>query len=289
MSKPIEETERCELFEQIAEAIWNRIIRAHDVNVNLKEVGITADILVDIQQYNKKGIPNFDVYSRPSYDEKTYGSDIDIFVETNSNQYRWFALQAKVLKKNNRYDTLRDSSDGIMQWEKLALLEGVSGCKAYYLLYNGNDRYSTLGIDECRRAFSASQFGCSIVEPITIKKFANKKHPSGNFKNPKFEDIHPSHAQPWRILVCCYHDTNDSILYSMDEILESNPNFKKLDFENLEQMEGEENKIEDIDSRDNNELPIVENNEINAAVREAKWNPTLRIIIKRTDSLNKLK
>lgn len=286
MGKPLEETERCLLFEVIAESVWKRIIRAHEVNIDLKEVGITADILVEIQQYNKKGTPNFDVYARPSHDEKTYGSDIDVFVETNSNKYRWFALQAKVLKKNNRYDTLRDSSDGTMQWDKLLLLEDLRGCKAYYLLYNGKDGYNKSGDDNCNRPFPPTQFGCSLVEPKIIKKFAAKTYPSGNFRSPKFEDIHPTHAEPWRILVCCYLDTKGFDLYTIDEITASNPNFKKIEFERLQT---EDTQNDNINSNEKDELPFVEDNKINAALRKANWNPQLRFIIKRTDKLIKNK
>lgn len=280
MSKPIEETERCELFEQIAETVWNRIIRAHEVNVDLKEIGITADILVDIQHYNKKGIPNFDLYAKPSWEENYFGSDIDVFIETNPNKYRWFALQAKILKKNNRYTTLRDSSDEFMQWEKLEILKKVSDCTPFYLLYNGKKDYSKNGYDYCDRTFLASQLGCSLVEPEDIEMFANKRNRlDTRYVNPTFEDIHPDYAEPWRILTCCYQETWGYKLYSIEQIISSDPNFKKLSFEVLEDDSNDIEANEKVNIDDNNN-----NNPITIACKEAKWNPGIRIVVNRTDN-----
>lgn len=279
--KPIQETERCKLFESIAEMVWKKIVRAHEVNIDLKEVGITADILVEILQYNKLGIPNFDVYAKPGWSENIYGSDIDVFIETESGLYRWFALQAKILKKNNRYDTLRDSSDGIMQWTKLAKIEAAASCKAYYLLYNGKDNFKYSGTDFCENDFVENQYGCSLVEPKYIEEIANKTSQKGNFITPTFEDIHPKDAQPWRILTCCLHDTTENKLYSSREILESNPSLKIVN-QDKKIVDKEDFNADQFKEKD--KISVISNNSINEAARKAKWNPPLRIIVKRTDN-----
>lgn len=278
MSKRIEDTKRCRLFEEIAETVWNKIIRAHDVKMDLKEIGITADIIVDILHYNKKGIPNFDVYARPGWDENTYGSDIDIFIETDPGDYCWFALQAKILKKNKRYTTLRDSSDSIMQWEKLMLLEGLTGCKGYYLLYNGKGGFTISQNNLCNRNFSEKHYGCSLVEPSIIMNLAARRNIRNTaFKNPTFEEIHPTYAQPWRVLVCCYHDKEKFTLYEIGEINEANYNYQL---------------IEDIEAQpdynepgDNSQIQRPLDNRIMNLSNEARWNPGLRIVIGRTDNL----
>ena len=285
MRKPIFATDRCLLFEGISREVWNRIILAHDVRTDLPEIGLTADIIVDILQFSKHHLANFDVYAKPGWNENVYGSDIEIFVETKVNEYVMFALQAKVLKKNNRYDTLRDSSDGIMQWDKLSLLEAVSGCKSYYLLYNGKNGFKINLTDQCDNPYNEEQLGCSLVEPTTIKTFATKKSPSGRHINPKFEDIHPDHSQPWRILTCCLHDRNNFKLYSFEEIVQSNPNLKRIDY-NQKDLEKDETPVENIDKKNisNSDvlIPYVEGNNLNAAFREAKWNADLRIVVART-------
>lgn len=285
MRSAIFATDRCTLFRNIASDVWNRVIYAHDVDMNLPEIGITADIIVDILQFSKYHIANFDVFAKPGWQEKIYGSDIDVFVETLPNQFRWFALQAKILKKNNKYDTLRDSSDSVMQWDKLKLLEGVSGCKAYYLLYNGKVDYRYSGFDLCGNAFNEEQFGCSLVEPRFIEALANQTSANGDFIRPTFEDIHPVNAQPWRILTCCYHDTTNFTLYTLEQILESNPNLNRINY-NLQNINTDIDEDSDTkDVKDVDIIPLVENNKINQGSREAKWNPVLRIIVRRTDSL----
>lgn len=287
MRRALFATDRCRLFRNIASDVWSRIIYAHNAGMDLPEIGITAEIIVDILQFAKNRIPNFDVFARPSWDENTYGSDIDVFVETLPGQFRWFALQAKVLKKNNRYDTLRDSSDGIMQWDKLALLEGASGCKAYYLLYNGKERFHYTGFDLCRNPFSDEEFGCSLVETHVIRALANRTSPTGRFIRPTFEDIHPANAQPWRILTCCRHDTKNYILYTRDEILASNPVLSKIEYDKIDTDVEDDEMLTENQQKEAIDIPIVENNGIYSAARNANWNPHLRIIINRTDNLKK--
>lgn len=289
MRKAISATDRCKLFEGISSEVWNRIKLAHDVQTDLPEIGITSDLIVDILQFSKYHHANFDVYAKPGWNENTYGADIEIYVETNVNNYVMFALQAKVLKKNNRYDTLRDSSDGIMQWDKLSLFEAVSGCKSYYLLYNGRNGYKCNLIDNCKNPFTQEQFGCSLIEPNVIKTLANKKSSSGRYINPTFEDIHPTYAQPWRILTCCLHNTQNFTLYSFDDIINSNPNLRRINYEldeitllsDEEKDESSSDKEKDIKDK-NTDIPFVENNLLNSAFREVNWNADLRIVVNRT-------
>ncbi len=55
MKKYVPTNLNCEIFKAIAGAIWGRVTRAHNVGVNLKEVGITADIVAEILwKYQKK-------------------------------------------------------------------------------------------------------------------------------------------------------------------------------------------------------------------------------------------
>jgi len=219
--KRISETERCRLFEKISKSIWSRLVRAHRVNTDLKEVGLTADIIVDILNFNIDEVANFEIYAKPGWNEDIYGSDIDLFIETAPNHYRWFALQAKVLKKNNRYTSLRQVSHGTMQWEKLALLEAISRCKSYYLLYNGHNSFKEVLPDDCKGAFVNEQYGCTFVEPRDIERLANVTA-GGTFVSPTFEDFHPQHAIPWRMLTYCLHATSNMILYPKNEVLKSN-------------------------------------------------------------------
>lgn len=283
--KALHETKRCQLFKEIAESTWNRIIEAHEVGVDLPEIGITADILVKILRFSKSVLPTFDVFAKKGWNEKMYGSDIDVFVEVGSGNFVWFALQAKVLKKGNRYTSLRDTSDSVMQWEKLELLESLSGCKGFYLLYNGLNNFHYDDADSCSIKFDQSQFGCSLVSPKDIKNLAEQKI-GERYVNPKFQSIHPKFAHPWRILVCCNQKNYDRTLYKLNEILKSNPSLYRLKEEFIDKGEYDDELTNKNIERN---IPIVPNNSINIACQESGWNPIFRIIIRTTESATKIK
>ncbi|WP_281846767.1 hypothetical protein [Olleya namhaensis] len=279
--------DRCKLFESIASEVWDRIIRAHDVGLNLREEGITYDILVDILSFSKYKIKNFDVYAKPGYDENKYGSDIDLFIETSKNKYRWFALQAKILKSNNRYNTLRDgysATNPSYQWDKLKLLEAESGCIAYYLLYNGKARskdYIFSGVDVCNRPYAEDQLGCSIVSVPVIERLGLKRNVRDTrFVNPTYEDIHPHDSEPWRTLVCCMLDKAEGILYEKVEISNYNSKFKPISEISL----SEDNQDSEIDKESSENFNEIIDNRIAIASKKADWDPTFKIVINRSDN-----
>ena len=259
-------SDRCSLFKNIATEIWHKIIDAHDVGIDVPEIGITADIITNILQYNKYHRANFEIYARKSWKEQLYGSDIDLFVETNTGQYVWFALQAKVLTTDKNYKTFKDgyntSNPPQYQWEKLTLMEGLTGCKSYYLLYNGVANYNYEGTDRCDNPFREEQYGCSIVEPEEVRKAV-----MGSRNRPTFTSFHPYLAEPWRVLVCCYHDLSKFTLYSYSEIVESNPILKKIEYDKTKNNDELDEKIDD-----NENIPSIKGNRINKGCIDAKWN-----------------
>ena len=187
---------RYDLFTEIARRTWQRVANAHAVGANLDERGITADIIVEILTfYNKyKGkAPSIGLFVAKGQDEDIYGSDMDIFFHIKDDKYVWFALQAKLLKVGDKYTSLGDKK----QWSKLAKLEVDSGCKAFYLLYNGKRNYDKKDlIDRCRISFIMEDFGCSLVEPDFVEKQVGLGRKS-------FGDFHNTPAQPWRVLMMC--------------------------------------------------------------------------------------
>jgi hypothetical protein len=272
MSYPLMQLRRCKLFQQISSSVWNQIIGAHAVNEDEMETGITRGILVKIKHYNRNYSPNFDIYAKSGWNEKIYGSDLDVFVETARDEYRWLALQVKILKKNLTYTTFRDTSDNIMQWEKLNLLEGASGCKSYYLLLNGVRDFAIKGVDKCHHDFDADQYGCSLVEPSVVERLASIQE-NNRYVNPTFSDFHPNHAQPWRIIPCCNNYNDADVLYSLKQITESDPNFVAYDPETSISSTTEQRTVSEPD------------NPIAIASTSSGWNPGLRMVIKRRDSI----
>ncbi|MCC7460438.1 MAG: hypothetical protein IT286_03960 [Proteobacteria bacterium] len=248
---------------------------AHDVKTNLKEVGITADILVEILRYHKKkGIP-IGVIAQEGKNEPRYGSDIDVFVEVQRNKYVWYALQAKLLKVNNIYDEFYDydpSKGERPQWEKLHILEYMAKCKAYYLLYNGKRGFFRKGLkSDCGKKYKTAQFGCSLVEPELVASLESRKDSRGHQINPIFEDFHPMQAEPWNILTCCPIKSSNLATYSLNEIIQS----RKKGYKVLSDF----GKIGGIDL-----IPFLGNNRIMTALLESKWESDITYIMPLSNS-----
>lgn len=283
---------RCGLFERIASTIWKRIIRKHNLGLNDKEIAITNDIIADILEYHQKSPVNFDVFARDGYLEKKYGSDIDIFIEVAPNHYRWFAFQAKLLKKGNEYTGLNHTSSSKKnagkQWLKLRRLERASkgACKANYLFYNGKADFTITRQSNCNPlvTYTEEQYGCSIIDIETIKRIATTKVPGKRRKwiipNPTFEDFHPQHARPWRELVCCWlnNDPKEVTTYSFQEIEESAKRYQRLT--SIGNENADRNEDTKPNSENNKELNM-DNPIINSSVA-AKWNPGIKLVISTT-------
>ncbi len=208
---------KCKLFNDVAAETWDKVNRHHRNGIDPPEIGITAEIISRIRdEFNRDS--NFGAWANPGYQEILHGSDVDIFVESLPGFFVWYAMQAKALKMNGRYINLRDRPNGEYQWEKLLRLQQLSDCMPYYLLYNGRERYSNRNLfDVCNRPFTTEQFGCSLVTVQNIKVVALRQDWNLNYINPRFEDLHPNYASPWRILTCCKPPVNRR-LYSTNQI-----------------------------------------------------------------------
>lgn len=211
---------KCDLFQAIAEEVWETVIWKHNAGLDPDEKGIT-DLIIACIRNNYINNNNIGVWANNGFKEDRYGSDIDIFIEVKPNEFIWIAFQAKALKMNNRYNTLRDGANNEYQWIKLERLEQLSGCQVKYLLYNGKKKPLKKYIDSCSNTFLENQFGCSIVELSTIKHLALKKDSNNRYINPTYEDIHPKFSQPWKILTCCPVSSSNLKTYSYDQIKSS--------------------------------------------------------------------
>jgi hypothetical protein len=296
MNNGILNSERCDLFKKIAEIVWKKIARAHKYNINLPEIGITKEIILELLEFQSTNVQGFDVYAKPGYNESLYGSDLDVFVETNPKEYRWFALQAKMLKKqktNSRYTTLKQGyskKKQHYQWEKLKLLEGVSGCKAFYLMYNGlkEDDSNFQSIDRTLKingllstnssqSYTYHSLGCSLVNLATIENSVTLKGKNNRNINPSFLNFHPNFADPWHVLVCCQLD-KDIETYCYEEIIGSNGDRISL----REDTRSAENQI--FKKEDMNETFPQKENRIAKAMIKTSWDPKFRLVVRRMDN-----
>lgn len=266
---PISETNRCHLFIRIAEEIWQHIIYNHNAGINVSEIGITKDIIALIRTHFKT-VPNFGVWANPGFKESIYGSDIDIFVETNTGDFVWYALQAKALQLNGTYSDMAGIRNGEYQWQKLEKLEELSGCITKYLLYNGVENYHFRGTDKCKNPFDETQFGCSLVDKDIVKSVSLSK-------TPTFYDFYPKDAQPWRVIVCCLQDTTKNTLLNLSQIKRA-INYYPESFGNTNILNEKESGKKSND---------YEENAINTFSEKVGRKPHYRIVVRTTKSLSK--
>ncbi len=265
-------SKRCRLFEEIAGEVWTIVKRNHLTNIQPYETGITNNTILPLLRFSELSNPNIGVWANNAFREIEHGGDIDIFVETIPGHYIWWALQAKVLRLNNRYEGVRSQNErGEYQWNRLERLALNSGCISRYLLYNGQNNYNYNGLDQCNRPYAESQYGCSLVKLSDFENIAI-------LRDPEFKDFHPNPAQPWRIITCCMNNIKGEKikLYSAKQIRkavtyypESN---KKESF--IAEFETEE-KINDFSE-----------DAIKLFSEEIERTPKYRIVIRTAESMN---
>lgn len=262
-------SKRCRLFIKIAEDIWNLVIRNHRTNTQANEPGITNNIIAEIRD-NVLSFPNIGVWANNGFREIDHGSDIDVFVETVPGVYIWWALQAKVLRLNGRYEGVSDLHRGEYQWDKLVKLSTISGCVSRYLLYNGVSDFVFNSLDTCSRQFNESQFGCSLVKIDYFKRIALER-------NPNFSDFHPDLAEPWRIITCCINSIRGEkvTLYSAAQIKKAISYYP------------DSNKTSDFirELKENQSVNDFSENFINEISEELERKPEFRIVVRTTESI----
>jgi len=270
----ISSSRRCKLFEKIADDTWNKIIRNHRTGNQAREIGITSDLVSEIED-NRLSYPNIGVWAREALNEPVDGNDIDIFVETKPGVFVWWALQAKVLHSDGTYHNLsRLASGSQYQWDKLNRLSSRSGCIVRYLFYNGVDNFHYNGNDICSRRFNQNQFGCSLVKINDVERISLTK------RNPTFHDFHPNLADPWRIITCCLiklSSFSSLTLYSLEQI--------KTSIEDYSYLTGPENILGGVNvTGDTNDFGI---NAIDSFSSNLERFSKYRLVIRSTESLYK--
>jgi len=202
----LEASYRCELFEKIAEMVWDDIAAHHHQGIHRYETAVTNEIITIIREHHQ--VKNIALWANNAVDEKVHGSDLDIFAESGTNEFYWYALQAKVLTPGGRYTGISDKA----QYTKLAKLEQLSGCIPYYVFYNGRSHPLPGVITSCKHQVSEKQMGCALVANHKMEGLIK------SYPNLKYHDLHPTHASPWRELVCCTTLRSGGTLYDLGQI-----------------------------------------------------------------------
>jgi hypothetical protein len=270
MTYEVKSKRRGKYFKEIASIIWRKIIAAHNVDMDTNEPGITGDIITSIRTKNRFPARTFEVFARPGWREGEYGADLDLFVETADDKFRWFALQAKVLKRDGTYHSLKYGNAENQQWDKLNLLEAESGCQAFYLLYNGVKDFQHDAEDRCGVPFSEEHYGCSLVKVDFIRSIMDGEVEAISPSKVSFADLHPNFAEPWHILSCS-EDFKGLTLYSRGQLVRSN---RRMNLQSITHT-AESEYTEFITQNSSSNDPISEKS------RVAGWKPGVRIIVER--------
>src|SRR5690606_14604557 len=97
----------CNVFQSFSQYVWYNLADRHSLNLNWDERGITDDLVYWLKSHSRY-IPGRRVIAQKAKHEDVDGNDIDLYIRIKKDEYLRFALQAKVLKKNKRYDSLGD-------------------------------------------------------------------------------------------------------------------------------------------------------------------------------------
>ncbi|MBK9479116.1 MAG: hypothetical protein IPN99_09825 [Bacteroidetes bacterium] len=189
----------CELFQELSVSIWRGVSENNANGNELSEDGITKNTIVSSIQRYVKSTRDRRIFAQRAIDEKRRGADLEIYIEVDHDSYLRFMFQAKVLKRNGKYNDVAHSNNkyGGMQWDLLQRFSKTAGCQAYYLFYNGVAGFKHSGKD-CFGVYNQEQLGCSIAGISYVKKYCIKNNVS---KIPFMVAV--PFSIPWRVLPCC--------------------------------------------------------------------------------------
>ncbi|BDD05233.1 hypothetical protein [Aureibacter tunicatorum] len=143
------------------------------------------------------------IYYIPSKQKSFYGNDVDLFMEEESGQYRWYALKTNIMHFNGAYKDLKFNPKAKEQvWDRLLRHEQNFGSKSYYLFYSGKTRSLHELPESVREDFlgkpTLPEVGLGIVETSEIKRIReNEIKPYGLFY---FHHVFPEHMDSIRKL-----------------------------------------------------------------------------------------
>ncbi|HEX8429182.1 DUF6615 family protein [Hymenobacter sp.] len=198
-------------FGSLACKVWDDLGGRHSFNMHWDERGITDEL---VYQLLKRRSPHIQVFKAIS--EKTYGHDIDLFIEADEakpDQYIWLCLQAKVMYEAPRavYNAIDhevtdpdDKTKQIYQWELLG--RHPTDRIPFYLFYNGFTEANYRAAKGGSRGRIPRRFGCTaLFLPHFWEKFISS--PSYTLKGRKsdvnYKSVNESGAMdafPWQDL-----------------------------------------------------------------------------------------
>ena len=191
------------LFEDLAEATWDRIKIGHQYQISQGEETITD---INLLEFKRAGIPDVRLYKLSKAEESQKGLDWEWWIGSGTRWWR-YAVQAKKLTQSDsekeRYASLNHKVNGRLQIDILEEYARSKKAIPIYCLYNHINRPDLSKFWHCDVAYTHKQLGCTVVSVDVIKKVLPQRG------KKTFEAVHEGPAAlPWRCLVGCSHILN---------------------------------------------------------------------------------
>ena len=203
----------CAAFQQAAEHTWHFLKTCHYLGISVGEDAITTNLLVGLSLNAPTTTVVYD--TRPI--EPFAGCDFELYVGSNVNGWRGYAVQAKKLSiSNGSYASLNHSNAIGSQIDLLDSYAQAMGIDPIYLFYNTLTSH-TAGL--CTQPYPLEQIGCT-VSPSSIVRTA-----LATYGGRKYTWIHskPS-TMLFRCLVCHGSSSHHRSPSTASSVLEHLPN-----------------------------------------------------------------
>jgi len=127
----------CDLFKELSIDTWHRIKFARErIGFKIYETTITQNILITVEKFRiQNSIRNIRMFE--SIDESSNGNDIELYIQSESGEYIFFPVQAKIIVHSNK--SLKDGKYAAFKGSQFDSLKKYAITKKgipIYLFYN---------------------------------------------------------------------------------------------------------------------------------------------------------
>ena len=189
------------VYEQLAEATWERLAQARHFDVRLGEETLTDMLVLEWARSALSSLTPIRLYQPTKSEEAVRGTDIEMRLRVGRRSAIVAAIQAKKINTSTtRYDSL-NALTGKTRSRQIDVLEAYASqtrATPLYLLYNHVTTSNIWGVWHCGFWPDRQQLGCTLVPSARIRDVLVA--PRGR---RKFCDIHAfPEAMPWRCIEC---------------------------------------------------------------------------------------
>ena len=188
--------------EQMSADVWNRLKQSQQLSVRLGEETLTDILTLDFTRL--AGRRAVKMFQTPKNKESQTGTDLEVFVSVAGGRAYRYAIQAKKLYPNKRYDNLnaRVGKHDLFQIDILEDYANQEGVVPFYLLFNYVHRLeATRHWHCCQTPVDEKQLGCTLVPSCRVRKAIGQR----GCRNFAFLHTDPA-ALPFRCRFDCPRD-----------------------------------------------------------------------------------